>query len=250
MQYLKFADERSRPCRDLIYRIMLESPQRIVDLGCGPGNSTAYLAGRWPAAEITGLDNSADMITAARSTYPKQRWIHADISSWNAPVPVDLIFSNAALQWVDNHAQLLPRLMQMLNPDGALAIQMPANYYTAPAQKLIRDLVSSERWHNKFPGAIRRWHCHEPAYYYDLLCTIATKVDLWICEYIHILNRHEDIVEWYKGSGLRPYLDILSTSERTDFIAAYQDLITRNYPPQGDGRILFPFRRLFLIAYR
>ncbi len=250
MQYLKFADERSRPCRDLIYRIMLDSPQRIVDLGCGPGNSTADLAGRWPDAEITGLDYSTEMITAARNTYPRQEWIHADISSWKALVPVDLIFSNAALQWVDHHADLLPRLMHMLKAGGAMALQMPANYHTAPAQMLIRDLAADTRWHKIFPSVIRKWHCHEPEFYYDLLSRIATKLDLWTSEYIHILNRHEDIVEWYKGTGLRPYLDVLSTSERADFIAAYQDLIARNYPPQADGRILFPFRRLFLIAYR
>ena len=249
-QYLKFADQRSRPCADLIQHINLESPRAITDMGCGPGNSTAMLARRWPDAQITGLDNSADMIATARRTYPHQHWIEADISTWQAAQHVDLIFSNAALQWVDNHAALLPQLMKMLNPAGALAVQMPANYHIAPAQTLIRDLAASEKWRNKFPADIRRWHCHEPEFYYDLLSTNVSKLDLWTSEYLHILNGPEDIVEWYKGTSLRPYLDNMPVSDQPKFIAAYQSLIAAAYPPQSDGRILFPFRRLFLIAYR
>lgn len=249
-QYLKFADERSRPSLDLVGRINLSSPQRIVDVGCGPGNSTEVLARRWPKAEITGLDSSPDMIACASGRYPQRQWLQSDISNWIAPEPLDLIFSNAALQWVDHHTELLPRMLQMLIPGGAMAIQMPANYYTSPAQTLIRDLASSKQWANKFPKDIRRWHCHEPAFYYDLLCSCTKTLDIWTSEYIHILSGPEAIVEWYKGTGLRPYLDVLPLAECAKFIAAYQGRITQAYPLQPDGRVLFPFRRLFIIAYK
>jgi trans-aconitate 2-methyltransferase len=249
-QYLKFADERSRPCFDLIQRVHVASPQTIIDLGCGPGNSTAALAQRWPEAHITGLDSSSDMIDAARRLYPKQHWIQGDIATWTAPTPVDLIFSNAAFQWVKHHTELLPRLLGMLNPGGALAIQMPANYHTAPAQILMRDLAAGAPWNTLFPGDIRKWQCHEPAFYYDLLSGAARNIDLWTSEYIHIFRGPEQIVEWYKGTGLRPYLDMLPLLKQQTFLAAYQTLITQAYPPRSDGRILFPFRRLFLIAYR
>ena len=249
-QYLKFADERSRPSRDLIGRIALETPGNIVDLGCGPGNSTAALAQRWPHAEITGLDSSADMIATARGAYPQQQWIEADISAWKPAAPVDLIFSNGAMQWVGHHAQLLPGLMRMLNPGGALAMQMPANYHTAPAQQFMRDLAASSSWRDKFPSEVQGWDCHEPDFYYGVLHSVSQKLDIWTSEYIHIFNGSEDIVQWYIGTGLRPYLDILPASEREHFIAAYQSLIAAGYPRQSDGRVLFPMRRLFLIAYR
>ncbi len=249
-QYLKFAEERSRPCRDLIGRIALEMPGRIVDLGCGPGNSTAALAERWPEAEICGVDSSADMIVSARGAYPGQQWIEADISRWKAKKPVDLIFSNAALQWVGDHAQLLPELMRRLNPGGALAVQMPANYHTAPAHRAMRELAAGSLWRDKFPSEVRQWHCHGPDFYYGVLQSVSQKLDIWTSEYIHILNGPEDILQWYIGTGLRPYLDILTAPDRETFIAAYQGLITASYPKQSDGRVLFPFRRLFFIAYR
>ncbi|MGC8539634.1 MAG: trans-aconitate 2-methyltransferase [Phycisphaerae bacterium] len=249
-QYLKFADERSRPCRDLIGRIALRAPKDIVDLGCGPGNSTAALVQRWPEAEITGLDSSGEMIASARGAYPGRQWIEADISTWKATKPVDLIFSNAALQWVDRHEQLLPRLMGMLNPGGVMAVQMPANYHTAPAHRAMRELAAGGRWRDKFPSEVRRWHCHEPDFYYGVLRSVSHKLDIWTSEYIHILNGPEDIVQWYIGTGLRPYLEVLVESERKHFIAAYQKRITADYPRQPDGHVLFPFRRLFFIAYR
>src|ERR1700722_2867515 len=129
-QYLQFSDERTRPCRDLIARISLKSPKRIIDLGCGPGNSTAVLAERWPDAEIVGLDNSSAMIDKARQAEPKRNWIVADIRTWarSNDAVFDLVFSNAAMQWVDDHAETLPLLMKHVSSDGALAIQMPCNY--------------------------------------------------------------------------------------------------------------------------
>ena len=249
-QYLKFAEERARPCAELIQRISLESPGVIVDMGCGPGNSTAMLVRRWPQAHITGMDSSADMIATARRSYPHQHWIEADISTWQSPHRLDLIFSNAALQWVDNHAILLPRLMNMLNPAGALAVQMPPNDHSAAAHTLISELAASGPWRDKFPVPVRRWYCHELEFYYDLLSTQSTRLDLWTSQYIHILNSASDIVEWYKGTGLRPYLDALPPADREAFITAYRNLVTTAYPPQRDGRVLFAFRRLFLIAYK
>lgn len=250
-QYLKFANERSRPCLDLIQRLLLDSPERIIDLGCGPGNSTTALARRWPNAQITGLDSSADMIAAARGVNPNQRWIQSDIATWTAVEPYDLIFSNAALQWVADHAKVFPQLLNQVGRHGALAVQMPANHDDSPGHRLMHDLAESTEWKPLFTRDPDLCRVHNLSFYYNILTPAATRLDLWRTDYIHILAGPEDIVEWYKGTGLRPYLEALPTSaDRYRFVAAYGHLIARAYPRQSDGRVLFPFPRLFLIAYR
>lgn len=251
-QYLRFAEERTRPCRDLVAQIALPSPRQVVDLGCGPGNSTQVLAERWPEAALTGLDSSAEMIEAARQAAPSRRWVVGDIANWTAGEggPCDVVFSNAALQWVANHARLYPRLLAQVAPGGALAVQVPNNI-DAPAHVVARSLVASAAWRNRFPAdGVREWHVHDRAFYYDLLAPRAARVDLWETEYIHVMPAAEAIVEWYRGTGLRPFLEALSSpDERQDFVAAYLEEIRAAYPPRADGHILFPFRRLFLIAY-
>jgi trans-aconitate 2-methyltransferase len=252
-QYLRFADERTRPCRELAARVALDSPRHAIDLGCGPGNSTQVLVERWPDADLTGLDSSTEMIDAARQSSLKCRWLVKDIRDWAAtnPHPVDLIFSNAALQWLPDHAALFPALLQRVAAGGALAVQMPNNL-DAPAHRVARDLAASESWRNRFPAAgVRVWHVHDAGFYYDLLAPQAARLDIWETEYAHVMDGAEQILEWYKGSGLRPYFAALSSAaERDEFAADYLRTIRAAYPPRADGRILFSFRRLFLIAYR
>ena len=249
-QYLRFADQRTRPCRDLAANIALEKPQRIVDLGCGPGNSTAVLAARWPEAEVEGIDSSAEMIAAARKEVPEGTWTIGDISTWKAAEPVDLVFSNAALHWVPDHAGLYPRLFAQVAAGGALAVQVPINL-DAPAHRAMRELAGSPGWRAFFPQRVREWHAFPSEVYYDLLAKEAARIDLWETEYLHILAGPEAIVDWYKGTGLRPFLDKLpGEAERERFLADYGEALRPLYPARGDGRVLFPFKRLFLIAYR
>ncbi len=251
-QYLKFAAERTQPAIDLAARIALTSPCRAVDLGCGPGNSTEVIARRWPGAELTGLDNSPAMIATAKKDFPQRTWLVGDIATWSASADVlpDVIFSNAALQWIPDHARVLPHLFKQLAPGGALAFQVPANF-NAPAHRIMRELGASATWRESFRSPVREWHVEEPPFYYNVLAPHATQLELWTTDYLHILPGPEGIVEWYRGTGLRPWLDALpNDAARTQFTADYLAEITKAFPCQSDGRVLFPFRRLFVIAYR
>ena len=243
-QYLKFAEERSRPCRDLAARVDIAAPRRIVDLGCGPGNSAEVLAARWPQAAITGIDSSAAMIDAARAASPQCRWRIGDITEWaGGGERFDVVFSNAALQWVGEHAAVFPKLLSRLAGGGALAVQVPGNYKEAPHQ-LMREVAS------RFELHVREWHTHDLDFYYDALAPHAARLDLWATEYLHALPNVEAIVEWYKGTGMRPYLDALpGDAEREEFMAGYLEGLRRIYKPQPNGTVLFPFRRLFIVAY-
>ena len=250
--YLRFEQERTRPCRDLVHRIPVDRPRTVIDLGCGPGNSTAVLAERWPSADITGLDSSAEMLERAHATGGAIRWITGDIEAWAGSTDKsDIVFSNAALQWVTNHAELYPRLLERVSDGGALAIQVPANL-DAPAQRMMRQVAASPAWRNRFSSAkVRDWFVHDAAFYYDLLAGRASTLDLWTTEYIHIMPGVEAITEWYRATGLRPFLEVLtSDADRQEFLNDYTDALRREYIPRQDGRVLFPFRRLFLIARR
>jgi trans-aconitate 2-methyltransferase len=252
-QYLKFASERTRPARDLAAAVAIDAPSRAIDLGCGPGNSTEILAERWQAAALSGIDSSAAMIAAAQRDYPHWRWSVGDIAAWaNEPGEAyDLIFSNAALQWVPDHATLYPNLFARVAPSGALAVQVPANR-GAPAHQAMRDLAASARWTSFFPkGVVREWFVHDAGFYYDRLVAAAARVDIWQTEYLHVMDGPAAIVEWYRGTGLRPFLDALPTEQdRAAFAADYLERIAAAYPVQADGRVLFPFSRLFVVAYR
>ncbi|HUD99402.1 MAG TPA: methyltransferase domain-containing protein [Bryobacteraceae bacterium] len=252
-QYLKFADERTQPCRDLAARIALTNARHIIDLGCGPGNSTAVLRERWPGAEFTGLDSSAGMIEQARREYPGQNWMAGDISAWAAAGDgqFDLVFSNAALQWVEEHARLYPRLLARVSPGGALAVQIPGNIDALP-HRLMRETAAAREWNGRFaPGKVREWHHHEMEFYYDALAPTAARLDIWATEYLHVLPDAEAIVEWYRGTGLRPFLEVLeSDDERARFMADYLGRLGPHFPPRAAGGVLFPFRRIFVVAYR
>ncbi len=252
-QYLRFSDERTQPARDLAARVAIASPQRVIDLGCGPGNSTKILVSRWPEAKISGLDSSPQMIAAAKKSDPTRNWMMDDMTKWAADAGnrFDVIFSNAALQWVDDHASLLPNLMKRLESGGALAIQIPGNF-DGPAHHAMREIAKQPAWQKEFPSdGVREWHVHDLANYYDILAKHAVSIDLWETEYVHVIPNAEAIVEWYRGSGLRPFLECLDHEEkRMRFTEQYLQEIRRLYPPRSDGKVLFPFRRLFMIAYR
>jgi trans-aconitate 2-methyltransferase len=252
-QYMRFGSERTQACRDLAARIEILSPRRIVDLGCGPGNSMEVLAERWPNADLTGLDSSPEMIEAARRKSSRQNWVIGDIAAWAAgdDGPFDLVFSNAAMQWVGDHATLYPRLLGHARVGGALAVQVPGNHEAAPHRHM-RELAASDGWRDKFPpGGPREWRVHDLPFYYDVLAPYSARIDLWETEYIHVMADAEAIVEWYKGTGLRPFLDALvSDADRARFVAEYVARIRAAFPPRSDGRVLFPFRRLFVVAYR
>ena len=252
-QYLKFSEERTQPCRDLAARVSVPNVHHVVDLGCGPGNSTQVLAERWPDAEITGVDSAAEMINAAIEAHPRGRWILSDIVKWAAEEEqqFDVVFSNAALQWLPDHTSLYPKLVARVAVGGALAIQIPSSS-DRPAHRLLREMAASLGWRRWFPtGRVKNWHSHESGFYYDLVAPLASRVELWETEYIHVMPNAEAVVEWYKGTGMRAYLQAIEEeAERARFIAEYLEKIRVAYPPRPDGRILFPFLRIFLIAYR
>lgn len=251
-QYLKFERERTQPATDLAARVTLESPARVIDLGCGPGNSTAVLARRWPNAGIAGLDASTAMLAAARRSSPRATWIETDIATWCGEnrEPFDMVFSNAALQWVPDHGRIFPRLLAHVARNGALAVQMPANPDALP-HRLMRELAASDAWRRSFASLPREWSVHSPEFYYDLLAPEASRLELWCTDYLHVLEGIDGIVEWYRGTGLRPWLDALpDEAARTRFVAEYRSRLTPHFSPRIDGRILFPFRRLFILAFR
>jgi trans-aconitate 2-methyltransferase len=250
-QYAQFAAERARPCRDLIAAIAVESPERIADLGCGSGNSAAMLAERWPAAQILGIDTSSEMLEAARATNQRASFEQAEIEEWaRHPGEWEVVFSNAALQWVPHHESVFPQLMQRVSPGGALAVQMPADMH-APAHIIARELAASPAWSTRFATSPSSWQVHSAGFYYDALSPHAKRLDLWMTDYFHALPSAESITEWYRGSGLRPYIDALRTlSARTEFLAQYTDRLRSEYPSRRDGRVLLPFSRIFVVAYR
>lgn len=249
-QYLRFAAERTRPCRDLTTALTLDNPRRIIDLGCGPGNSTAVLAERWPDAEIVGMDSSPEMIAAARRDAPGRTFEVGDIATWKSETPYDLIFSNASLQWVENHELVYPRLFGFVAPGGAFAAQVPCNM-AAPSHAVMREVAQKPEFVAYLGDKVREWHVHDAAFYYDVFASHAERVDIWKTEYLHILPDAAAIVDWYKGTGLRPFLDRLPDGDvRAQFLELYLEAITRAYPARRDGRVILPFQRLFVVAYR
>jgi trans-aconitate 2-methyltransferase len=248
--YLQFANERTQPSIDLIQRIQLGDPRRIIDLGCGPGNSTEALRRRWPNAAITGLDNSPDMIAKAQASYPQGTWIAADARSWRADEPFDLVFSNALLHWIPDHANLCPHLLDQVAPGGALAAQLPA-HYDSPLHREILAVSKDPAWDQGMDEARTAITREPPALYYDALEAVASRLDLWETTYYHVVAGPEAVLEWFRGTGLRPFLEALaSDAERAQFERMLLERYTASYPRRPSGKVLFPFRRLFFIAYR
>jgi trans-aconitate 2-methyltransferase len=246
-QYLRFAGERLRPALDLLAQIPLDAPGRIVDLGCGPGNVTAILQSRFPNAEIVGVDGSAEMLLKARATAPQCRFEQADFFQWQPAEPLDLIYSNAALQWVDRHPVLFPRLLSFLAPGGVLAVQMP-DMYDTPLRQIPYDLTRTDAWSAHLRGVASAPGILPAAQYWDLLRPIAATLDLWRTTYMHALRGENTVAEWAAGSSLRVFLDALPEECRDAFRQAYSEAAKTHYPQRPDGTTLLPFHRLFIVA--
>jgi trans-aconitate 2-methyltransferase len=246
--YLSFADQRTRPAAELLGRVQLAEPERVIDLGCGPGNSTALLAARWPKATLEGLDSSPAMLDQARASGVPSGWIEADIAHWTPDAPYDVIFSNATFQWLDSQDVLLPRLMSHLAPGGVLAFQVPANFH-APSHALMREVAAEPRWGARLKD-VRGIVPGKATGYYDMLAPQAASLDIWETEYLQVLEGEDAVYRWVSATGLRPYLDALTGADRDDFITQYKARLAAAYPPRADGRTLFAFQRLFVVAVR
>lgn len=245
-RYLEFHDLRLRPALDLMGRISMRAPRNIVDLGCGPGNVAKLLLQRWPAAKLTGVDQSDEMLALARRGLPQAQWIDADISHWRADEPVELLFSNAALHWVEDHPGLFARLAGMVARDGVMAVQMPANF-SAPSHGLIRTLAASAEWSDVL-GSVRMGEVLEAAAYQLLLSTHFRAVEVWETTYYQQLTGEDAVFEWLAGSTLVPYFARLSPELTARFGSQLKAMLTQVYPQRSDGSVHFPFRRLFMLA--
>jgi trans-aconitate 2-methyltransferase len=248
--YTRFEDERTRPAVELLARVSLDRASQVVDLGCGPGNSTELLVARYPHACVTGVDNSPAMLEAARARLPSVAFELGDLATWTPPGPVDLAFANAALQWVPGHARLLPRLLGVLAPGGVLAVQMP-DTLDEPCHALMRETAADPRFAPSIgDAAAQRASILSADEYYDVLAPHAV-VDIWRTTYHHRMDDAAAIVQWLRATGLRPFLDALVTSELQGlFLAEYLRRIDDAYPPRADGARLLAFPRLFVVAHR
>ena len=248
-QYLKFADHRLRPAVDLLARIPNAEPNHVYDLGCGAGNVAKLLAERWPKARVTGIDSSMPMLEKARAAAPRIAFIQAEMDAWKPVEPASVIYSNAALHWLEGHDELLPKLMSYLAPGGTLAVQMPRNH-KAPSHTSMVEAAEAGPWKAKLAAVRSIRTVHDPETYYRFLAPHASRLDIWECEFLQVLEGENPVVEWTKGTALRPYLDALDDSGKKGFLAAYAERIAAAYPRQPDGRTLFPFRRIFIVAGR
>ncbi len=251
--YLKFKDERTQPARDLLATVDAENPRRVLDLGCGPGNSTILLAERWPDAIVTGIDSSAAMIRKARADYPADRFPKLHWTEKSADTDMadlghfDVVFSNAVLHWIPDHDRLIPRLFALLGKDGILAVQVPNNT-DSPLHTAVRDTARSAKWKDRLPSE-PSFTYDPPETYYRQLAPLTPDVRLWQTVYYHLMASHQDIIDWSRGTYMRPYLDQLpDDATRQDFENDILATIIPAYPQQENGMILFAFRRLFFIA--
>lgn len=253
--YSQFLDLRTLPARDLLSAIPdTFQPRTIYDLGCGPGNSTILLNHRWPDAQIIGLDASPTMLAEAKSLYPNINFIEGDIKDFSPVEKVDCIFANASLQWLDEHQVIIPKLIGCLHSEGILAIQMPNNFHAATHQVGIEVLQSHEAW-QPLITKLRYRKLTKPLYclpfYYDVFIKAnATVLQLWETEYFQELDNHSEIFNWIKGTGLRPVLYAMSEEDQKLFADAYIEAIAKEYPVQANGKVLLPFRRLFMVVRR
>jgi len=254
-QYLNFADERSRPFFDLAGRIGAADPGYVVDLGCGPGQLTAALATRWPGARVAGIDSSAEMIDAATvagyggdALAGRLSFATGDVRDWKPDRAPDVIISNAVLQWVPGHIDLLPRWAGYLAPGGWLAFQLPGNF-DQPSHAVLRALAASEQWRDRLARVQLNRQAGDPADYLAVLAGEGLTVDAWETTYLHVLHGPDPVTEWYKGTGLRPVLSALRPDEASEFVRQYGVLVRAAYPAAAYGTVL-PFRRVFVVAQR
>jgi len=256
-QYLKFSNQRLRPGFDLLAQVGDLPPGPIYELGCGTGVHARAMAERWPDRAVVALDKSPQMLAEAAASPSRVRWAEADIETWSAPEPGALLFSNATLQWLEGHDQLFPRLARQLAPGGVLAVQMPRNF-DAPSHALMRETAANGPWAATLrpqtqtgtgrSSLLRLDPVGPPAFYYDLLRPRAQALDLWETEYLHVLEGEDPVLEWVRGSALRPVLEALSPEQRFGFERDYALRLRAAYPRRADGCTLLPFRRLFMVA--
>jgi trans-aconitate 2-methyltransferase len=250
-QYIAFEDERTRPVRDLLAALPPIDARSVIDLGCGPGNSTEVLAARYPEARVTGIDCSPDMIAAARRRLPQLNFAVDDLQGCKFGGPFDVILANAVLQWVPQHKTLLPQLIGKLAPQGGLAVQMPDNL-DGSAHRLMRQIAAEGPWAAKLAdAAAARTPLAGIDWYYELLRPLCANLNFWRTTYYHSLSGGAAaIVEWFKGSGLRPFIEPLSEAERSAYLSRYTAAIADAYPSNADGSVLLPFPRVFMVAIR
>ena len=250
--YLQFSAQRARPATDLIAEITLENPRHIVDLGCGTGNSTEQLHRRWPQAQLTGVDNSQEMLSQARAGHPDWNWVESSVEAWAADSALDLVFSNACLHWVADHGTLFPRLLSYVAPGGALAVQMP-NSQHLPAHALMKEVANDANapWAGILAGASETYHVQPPACYYEALRKVAGRVNIWQTEYLQIMDGPQAILDWVRSTAMRRYTVPLPNDEmRRAFEQRCLERFREAYPGNDQGKSLFPYRRMFIIAYR
>ena len=245
-RYLAYADERGRPFADLIARVAATEVARVVDLGCGPGNLTAWLKERWPASDVLGLDSSPEMIDRARDAAASGvRFEVADLREWSAERPVDVLVSNATLQWVPGHLELLPHLVAQVAPGGWFAFQVPGNF-AQPSHALLHGLASDERFRG-YVEDVARPDAYGPEVYLEALLGLGCRVDAWETTYLHLLQGEDPVFTWISGTGARPVLQALPGDLRSEFEAEYKAMLRDAYPAEPHGTVL-PFRRVFVVA--
>ena len=243
--YLKFGSARTRPAAELLARVEAETPRVVTDLGCGPGNSTALLAARWPQAHIEGVDSSAVMLEEARRAKVHAQWVEADIARWEPSIPCDVIFSNAALHWVPDHARLLPRLMGFLAEGGTLAFQVPRNF-DEPSHRIIREVAEGGPWAKTLAGLGDWSNVRTPRDYYAVL--EPAHIDVWETIYLQALEGDDAVFRWVSGTALLPFAEALEEPARAAFLEECRRRMANAYPRRTSGRTLFSFRRLFVVA--
>jgi len=248
-QYLRYGSERLRPAMDLMAHVNFESPETVYDLGCGTGTITGILKERWPEARVTGVDSSASMLERTRDVETGVYWQHSDLNEWHPESPADVVYSNAALHWLNDHEQLFPRIMDVVKPGGVLAVQMPENF-AAPSHTSIADTVREGPWSERLAPFQREYPVAEPSFYYDLISQMSSSIDMWETTYMHILEGEDPVVEWTKGTMLRPLLDNLNNEEKAAFLKSYTEKVSKAYPQSANGKTVLPFKRLFIVAVK
>lgn len=246
--YLQFKSERTQPSIDLVSKINQIEPKRIIDIGCGPGNSTQILAQKWPKSKIVGIDSSASMIEKAKQDYPNQEWVIANASSYESEMKFDLVFSNAVIQWIPNHEALLIKFHNLLSDDGVVAVQIP-QFWDMPLGKIIDNIANDTRWKDQTDGVSELLTIHNHSFYYDILSDFFNVIELWETHYIHVLENHLAIMEMMRSTGLKPYLErLVNESDKKEFEEAVLNDIRKAYPIQKNGKVLLPFNRLFFMG--
>jgi trans-aconitate 2-methyltransferase len=248
--YLKYGNERTQPSIDLVSKIKIDfTPESILDIGCGPGNSSQVLLQRWTDAKLTGIDSSLNMIEKAKASFPKNTWLVADAAEYTPNRKYNIVFSNATIQWILDHERLFQNLFNLVNNGGVLAISTP-RFDEMLLYEVISKVIEQEKWKEATQGCAELFTYHDYKYYYDLMDKYFKSIELWQTDYIHILESQYSIIEWIRSTGMKPYLDCLKETEKPLFENDILAEIKNHYPVQNSGKVLFPFKRLFMVGYK